>query len=168
MAAQNTNQNAASKSRGTTLLKWTAAEYEYHEKGPVWRLLAIIAIMGLILYGIIADSYAFSFVIALFAGVYFITHKPPRNVEVKVTDMGIVVDDRFYEYSNMRHFWILLRSDDVATFNVRLIKNLVKELSIFMGDQDPAELREVVSRFIPEITGKEEHFSDWLTRKLKL
>lgn len=156
------------KSHGTTLLKWRVPEFEYHEKGPVWKLLAIAAVMGMVVYGILTDSYPFAVVVVLFAGVYFLTHKPPQEIDISVTDMGVQVDHRFYEFSNIRNFWIVFQPGEVQTLNLRLTKNVIKEVTILLGDQDPAELREILSRFVPELVGKEESFSDWLTRKLRL
>lgn len=155
-------------SHGTTLLRWSVPEYEYHEKGPVWKLLAILVVMGLVTYGILADSYPFAIVVVLFAGVYFLVHNKPQEIEVSVTDMGIQVDHRFYEHSNIRNFWIIFKPGEIENLTIRLTKNVIKEVTVMVGDQDPAELREVLSRFVPELAGKDESFADWLTRKLRL
>ncbi|MBI5415004.1 hypothetical protein HZA38_05855 [Candidatus Peregrinibacteria bacterium] len=169
MKNSSSEKNAKRQVRtGSTILKWHVPEYEYRDKGPIWKFLAILLVIGLIIYGIISDSYPFSVVVALFAGVYFLTHKKPKVIEICVTDMGIQVDHRFYEFSNIRNFWILFKPGEVETLNLHLAKNVVKEVSILLGEQDPAELREVLSRFVSELAGKDESAVDWITRKLKL
>ncbi len=156
------------QSKGRKLLSWSVPEYVYHEKNTFWKFCAIVVIMGMIVYGILSDSYPFAIVIALFAGVYGLVHKPPKKIEIHITDMGVEVDHYFYPYSNIRNFWIIFKPGEVETLNLRLMKNVVKEVSVLMGDQDPAEIRETLARFVPELVGKDEGFFDWLIRKLRL
>ncbi len=168
MKKANTDVPQKPINRGTVLLRWKVPEYLYHKKGPIWKAVAIFCVIGFIIYGILTHSYPFSVVVGLFAGVYFLTHKEPKIIEIQVTDMGVAVDHRFYEYSNIRNFWIIYRPGVVENINFRVTKNVIKELSVLLGDQDPAELREILSRFVPEISGKDESFVDLLSRKLKL
>jgi|SRR6185295_12391920 len=164
------NLKAASDSvfRGTPLLKWRAPEYEHYEKGHIWKVLAILIVLAMVIYGVVTHSYPFAIVMVLFAGVYFLTHKEPREIEVVITDMGITADQRFYEFSHMRSFWLNFKPGEVQHLNLRLTKEVLKEVSLLLGAQDPAEVRTVLSRFIPELIGKEEGFIDWLIRKLRL
>ena len=163
------NKQKQKNDYGNTMISWKAREFVEHNRSNAWlSTMGLIAIF-LILFGIITDSISFSIVIVLLAGVFFLTHDhKPKVVDVKITDLGIVFDERFFAFENISSFWILFDPPHIKTLNFRTSKGLLKEISIQLEDQNPAEIRAFLSAEIPEIKNRSETFSEILIRVLKL
>jgi predicted membrane protein len=156
-------------SYGNTMIAWQAREFVEHKRGRLWvSSMSAIAIL-LILYGILTDSIAFSIVVVLLAGVFFLTHDhKPKIVDVYITDLGILFDNRFYAYEDISAFWILYDPPHVKTLNFKTSKGLLREIAIQLEDQNPAEIKAFLSAEVPEIKNRTETLSEILIRILKL
>jgi hypothetical protein len=154
---------------GTTLLSWKAPEYQYYERSRLWYMLMGIVSVSLIVYGILANSLSFSIVIVLLVGVFTLTHKEkPKIVDIVITDTGLCFDHRFYPYEDLKIFWIIFDPPHVKTLNFRTSRISTRELGIQLGDQNPAEIRALLSTQMPEWKNRTETLSEVLIRIFKL
>ena len=125
--------------------------------------------ISLIVWGIFSHSTVFSVVVLLLAGVFYLTHKKqPREIDAAITGLGIVFGDEFYPFVDVRKFWILYDPPEVKTLNLLLKKGTVREVQIELQNQDPSEVRAILTGEIEEWSDRVETLSEVLIRILKL
>ncbi len=164
-----TTENKNQISYGTPLIAWQAPEFLEHKRGPVWVFVMSVLVVGLILYGILTDSIAFSVVVVLLAVVFFLTYNhKPEIVDIVITDAGIKFGPRFYPYEDIGLFWIIYDPPHVKTLNLRITRGVVRQIAIQLGDQNPAEVRALLSQEVSEWKNRTETFSEILIRLFKL
>src|SRR4030042_375975 len=88
-------------------IQWQADEFEQHEKGTGWYVVA--GIIALVFFGIalLMKNFIFAILIILFAFTIFTyARKSPRRVNFKIDSRGISLDDKLHEYQTLESFWI--------------------------------------------------------------
>jgi len=107
--------------------------------------------------------------IIVFTAVYSLIHlEHPRNVQVKISEIGVKVGLKKYSYGKIKAFWIIYEPPFVQTLNLRVEGDFIGEITIQLAGQDPAQVREYLISKIPEMEGKSESFSDILVRLFKI
>jgi len=151
------------------LLEWKTPEFMPLERGPVWYTAASVIIISLVVYAIFTDSATMAIVFILLAGMFFMTHKKsPRIVDVKITELGVFYDRTFYHYTAINAFWVVYHPPFVRVLYLRLGGKTYRLLKIELNDQNPTEVRRLLSGELPEAEGMEENVFDMLTRILRL
>lgn len=150
------------------LLEWKAPEFISHPRSKSWFLMAGIVVLALVAYAIYTNSATMAIVFIVLAGVYILTHyQEPRTIDMKITELGIYAGDDFYSYHAIESFWIIYHPRFVRELNLKF-KHKTSKIVIQLNAQDPAEVRRVLSKEIPEKEGAHESFSDVLTRVFRL
>lgn len=152
-----------------TVISWKAPEYIQHEKGAIWYIAAGVALVLLCIYAIFTYNWTLLIALVVLAAVYYWMHGfPPKDIDVKISKVGIKVNDKEYPYQNIDSFWIIYRPPHVKTLNLKSNSRFLPDISIQLNDQDPSEVREYLVSQIREQEGREEKFIDALVRILKL
>lgn len=153
---------------GKTLLEWKAPEFINHTKGKRWFMGAGVLILTLITYAIYTQSATMVIVFVVLAGVYFMTHNmTPRIIDIKITEAGIAAGDTFYPFGQIEAFWIIYHPQYYRDLNLKL-KNQSSKITLQLNEQDPIEVRNILSEELQEIKGAQDSFSDILIRLLRL
>ncbi|MBP9838243.1 MAG: hypothetical protein KBC84_05975 [Proteobacteria bacterium] len=148
---------------------WNASEAVIHERGPTWKVIMGIIILASIIGGIYFDAWTFSLAVAALTIAYTVVHlQRPKAIDIKISDIGIKVGYRKYAYSQIRSFWLLYDPPYVATLNIRVNGQVIDDITIQLGNQSPAEVREFLMTKIPELEGQSEKLSDILLRLFKI
>jgi hypothetical protein len=151
------------------VISWEAPEYLQHEKGWKWYLGAAIVIALLVIYGMFTNNLTLAIALVLASAVYLMVHaQTPKHVQVIVSKTGIKVGQREYPYQNIKYFWIIYEPHKIKTLNLETNSKYLPDISIQLGEQNPAELRTFLLMHIREREGKEESFVDTILRTLKL
>lgn len=151
------------------ILEWTAPEYIKHQRGPVWIGIAGSLSAAMIAYAILSGSWTMAMAFLALSIAYYIEHKQePEDIETAFSEMGIKVGNQVFPFSIMKAFWIIYEPPFVKTLHIRFAKKHMADLTIQLGDQDPAKARNYLATQIPEWEGKEEATFDILTRTFKL
>ncbi len=155
---------------GSHLHEWTIPEYEQHNRGILWYVLTISVGIIFVLYGLFSDNFIFSLIIILAAIIVFLqSHQDPLQVSFKITELGLVVGNRFYDYSELDDFYIIYNPPEVKTlfFSTKSIAR--PTIRIPLLDQNPLQVRESLQNFLDEDLEKEEEpKSDLLARRWKI
>ncbi|MBI2634073.1 hypothetical protein HYW82_00180 [Candidatus Peregrinibacteria bacterium] len=151
------------------ILSWIAPEALRHERGRVWKIIMGIIMAGLITWSIYTKIWTFTVaLIAVIATYSLVSLDHPKDVEIKISNIGIKVGARKYPYSRIRAFWLIYELPHVETLNIRVRGELAGDITIQLDGQNPSEVREILMEKIPELEGQNEKFSDILFRLLKL
>lgn len=151
------------------LLEWQPPEFVRHPKGKNWYLGAGILMLGLVAYALFTGSATMAIVFIVLAGVYILTHnQQPKAIRVKITQLGVYVEDQFYPYNMIRAFWIVYNPPFVQTLNLSLVSRGGGKLTIQLDRQNPVEVRALLAKEIPEVEGQQETMSEVLIRLMRL
>ncbi|MBU0577658.1 hypothetical protein KJ742_06725 [Patescibacteria group bacterium] len=151
------------------LLEWKTPEFIPVPRTPKWYLMAGVLVVSLVAYAIFTGSATMAIVFILLGGMFFLTHrKMPRIVDVKITELGVEYDNKFYHYNTINAFWIVYHPPYVRTLYFRLGGKVFRHIKIELNHQNPIELRKFLTKEIPEIEGEEERLTDTLSRLFRL
>jgi len=152
-----------------TIISWTAPEYVIHERGIIWKItMSLIVVVSAVL-GVYYDAWTFSLAIVSFAFVYYLIHiEHPRNIEIKISNVGIQVGLRKYPFARIKGFWMIYEPPFVSTLNLRVEGGILADLTIQLNGESPAQIRSFLLSKIPEFTDKKESLSDIFLRILKI
>ena len=164
------NKNAEKQNFGEKILAWRAPEFHKPVRGAPWMFVMSALVLALIAWGIFSDSVAFSAVVVLLAGVYFLTHnRDPQIIEIAVTDLGVLFGEKFFAFSEIDKFWIFYEPPLLQSLNLKLNRGAVREIAIELSDEVlPAEIRAVLENEIFEDRERRESLSEILIRALRL
>lgn len=89
------------------IFEWDAPEHEHKERGSDWFWSAGIIVAALALVSIIFGNIIFAIliVISAFSLTLFI-NRPPENIKVSITSLGIRKGNILYPIETIASFWI--------------------------------------------------------------
>lgn len=166
---QQTNQSEE-LDLGTIQASWEFPEFTAYERGPLWYITAIIVGIALIAFGIFTQNYLFIVLIILFAIIIYLRiQRKPQILTIAIHDRGITVGERSqYKWSDINSFWIIYEPPEVKNLYIDF-KGIRPDITVQLEDQNPLEIRKLLSQFIPEdIERENETFSDGFSRMFKL
>lgn len=152
-----------------TFAEWDFPEYPKRRRTKRWWAVAAIVWGALAVASAVSGSFLF-LLILLFAAIIFLTQerREPGRVVCAITEDGVDVDGRQYEYRDLEGFFIIYEPPEVKMLYLNR-RGWRPHLGIPLEDQDPTEVREALLRFLPEDVEREhEPLLDQLTRLLGL
>ena len=153
---------------GDVLFQWTALEYEHHIRGTLWHVLMISVGLILVIYALATDNFLFAIIIILSAIILFLQSSvEPARVPFAITELGVVLGNRFYEYNEFRAFYMIYNQDTQTIF-FDTKAALRPDLRIPLGEEDPMEIRETLQEVLEEDLEKEEPLADRAARHWKI
>jgi len=156
---------------GEILHEWTVQEYEKHERNRAWYVIMSIIGIVLLAYSLLTSNFLFSLVLILFVVIIFLqAHQDPIVIPFGITDLGILLNDRFYPYGELKSFFVIYNPEEgVKTLYIDQSANLSPRLRVPLLDMDPNEIRITLMSFLEEESDKEEEpLSDMIGRKWRL
>jgi hypothetical protein len=151
------------------LLAWNTPEFIPLERSKTWYMTASVIVISIVAYAIFTGSATMAIVFILLSGMFFMTHnKKPRIVKAMITKLGVWYDNKFYHYNIINAFWIVYHPPYVRTLYLRLGGKVYHLLKIELNEQNPTEIRALLSGEIPEVEGAEERPFDMISRILRL
>jgi hypothetical protein len=150
-------------------ISWVAPEYVAHERGLMWKITMLVLVTACAGVSFYFGDWSFALAVLVFAGVYAIIHsKRPRNIEIKISNIGIKVGFKKYPYGKIKAFWLIYEPPFVQTLNIRVEGEFIGDITIQLSNTNPAAIREFLITKIPEMEGKSESLSDIFVRLFKI
>lgn len=148
------------------IFQWETEEFKKTVKTKEWFFAGAIIGVAFIIVAIIQKNFLFAIVVLL-AGflVYIYSQKEPRKVSFAISNKGIVVGKRLYEYDSLKSFWIFYEPPRIKELSLVSQKTFMPSLSLPLGDADPVKLREALIRFLPEVK-QDEDLSDIIAKRV--
>lgn len=148
-----------------TKLEWTALEFKKYKKGKKWfvlpTLIALIVIIAAILLKnllLVVASILTAFV------VYIYAKKEPKKIKFSISGNGVQIDQIVYKFEDLKSFWIFYEPGKVKEISLRSKKAFMPYIKIPLGDQNPAEIRRLLLKFLPEKKQRESIIDEWTRR----
>lgn len=158
-------EKSESKDTIPTKIEWVAPEFTQYKKGKNWFVLPGFVAFALVIIAIILKNFLFAIgiVVAAFV-VYIYTNKKPREIKFSVSGKGVQVDNKIYPLDTIKSFWIFYNPPEIKEISIRSKKTFVPYIKIPLGDQNPAEVRRFLLRFLPERKHRESVVDEWARR----
>ena len=137
---------------GEDLISWEVPEYVKHERSSLWYIIAGVIGFALLILSVFTANYLFSFIIVLVALIVIITAKEdPEKVVVSITDEGIIVGRKFYDFDEFKTFSVIYKpSQNVKNLYFEFHNFTKQRLSILLEDMNPLPIRELLLQFMQE------------------
>ncbi len=155
---------------GNTLLEWSIAEYDEHVRPTAWYVIMTAVGSVLVGYAILTDNFMFAIIIVLFAIIVFLqSHQKPIVIPFRITELGVIINNRLYQYSELKDFYIIYQPPEVKMLFIETIATMRPRLRIPLMDMNPNEVRELLLEFLEENVQKEEEpLSDKIAREWRI
>ena len=123
---------------------------------------------GFLLFSLFTKNFIFALIIILAAFTLFIwTQKEPQKVSFAITKKGILINRKnLLAFGNLKSFWIFSGPSEIKYISIESKKVFMPRIAIPLGERGPEEIRQVLSKFLPE-EEQEESLIDALGKHLK-
>jgi len=166
MAKNNLKQKT--KKEAKPLAEWTCPEFVKYRKNKSWYQILWVILVLLIIFAIFKGGFlpVVTFVLMGIV-VYVYSKKEPRKIHFKIVNKGIWFNEKFYDFTELKSFWILYEPPELKTLNFLTEKKLPGIITFQLGDQNPVKIREILLEFLPEDEKRKESLADKAARAVK-
>lgn len=149
-----------------TLLEWSAGERVLNDEERRGRNIVIVGGgCAIVLGALFIGNYLLGIFIALAVFVLYVSGGgKSKVVKCAITPQGVKIENRVYEFSDIKSFWIFYDPADIKELSLESKKTMMPQIRAPLGDTDPIKLRETLLKFIPE-KKHEESLTDIIGRK---
>ena len=160
--------NLESEDSGTPVT-WTAQEYVHLDKSPLWFILFVIIVLGLISVDVfILKSWTFSALVVVMAvAIIIYTRRPPRALTyVLSAKQGLYVGERLYNFDDFKAFG-LIRDGEHHSIMLIPTKRFAPGVSVYFPEEAGEKIVDILGSRLPMEELKLDVI-DIVVRKLRL
>ena len=135
------------------VFSWQAPEYDHYEKHPKWYWTMGTILLAIVIYALVTNSIlmAITFILIGMLG-YIYAEREPKIIEMEINPDGIKADNFFYEYNDLKSFWIFYEvEENFKILSLHSKKSFLPHIQIPIGSANPIMLRETLINYLPEI-----------------
>lgn len=148
---------------------WIAQEYIHLDKSPLWFIIFVIVVLGLISVDVFfLKSWTFSaLVIVMAVAVVIYTRRPPRTLTYGLSGkQGLYVGERLYHFDEFKAFGLI---QDGEHHSIMLIptKRFSPGVSVYFPEQVGEQIVDILGQRLPMENLKLD-IIDIVVRKLRL
>jgi len=148
---------------------WTAQEYVHMERSPIWFIIFVVVVLGLIAVDIfLLQSWTFSaLVIVMAVALIIYIRRPPRMLTYALSPaQGLYVGERLYHFDEFKSFGLI---QDGPHYSILLIprKRFAPGVSVFFPDDAGERIVDILGQRLPMENLKLD-VVDVIVRKLRL
>ena len=154
---------------GSTPVTWTAQEYVHLDKSPIWFVLFVIIVLGLISIDIfLLKSYTFSVLVIVMAiAVIIYTRRPPRILTYALSaQQGLYVGERLYHFDEFKAFG-LIKDGEHNSIMLIPTKRFSPGVSVYFPEDAGEQIVDILGQRLPMEDLKLDVI-DIVVRKLRL
>lgn len=153
---ENENKNEKKSEHGKVFLKWQFHEMQNYKRGLLWYFVSGAVLMLLVWYAISAKNFLFGLILVLFAVLFFVLNKNAKVLDVEISEDGIAVGKKLYEYQDIENFWLFYDPPHVKSLYFHTKHSFLPEIVVSLEDANPVEVRRILSQYLREDTEKKE------------
>lgn len=142
---------------GNIQFEWDVLEYDEHERPRSWYFVMLTLGIILVFFGLFSNNFLFSLIILLFGIILYLqAHQKPMEVPVGLSDVGVIVGSRIYNYTEFSSFFVLLEPGKIKSIFFVPKGALKPRIELDLGDLDIMSVRAYVKQFLEEDLESEE------------
>lgn len=146
------------------VFSWIAPEYEKHQKGAAWFIVAGVLMAGFLAYSIMTGAWTLTVLLALFAVVYLLGHrKKPLKLRIEISPQGVKFGQKSFTYKQLINFWISKLEGKIV---VHTKSRLIPQMTILLEGEDSDEITKYLLKHIPEVDEPEPTITENIYRLL--
>ncbi len=152
------------------LISWSFPEYTIPDRKKSWYVWAAIIFIALLLYAVLTANFLFGLIIIMITIIMFIYHQRESSlIQFAVTPRGIGLGARFYEFNELKKFWLVYDPPAVKNLYLDFKSSIKPTLVVPLQNQNPVRVRKILKEYLEEDLNKEgEGALEALERVLKL
>ena len=131
-------------------ISWEASEYVHHDKDFTWTLLLIAAaaFFASLTYFVLQDWFSVVVIVLMAVAVGIYGHRKPRNMTYQITEDGVKIGSRSYQFDNFKSFSVL-NEGAVKSIQLEPLKRFIPPMSMFFPPEDEQKIVDMLSNFLP-------------------
>lgn len=150
-----------------THLEWQAPSHENYQRSSQWYLVAGVATLTIIVYGVLTGAWSMSLAVSLAGGLFFLVrNEKHQNKTIAIRSDGIVWEGAFIPWGECTGFWIVQAPTYYELHVSR--RGLRPDVVVQTGSQDPYAVRDLLSQYLPQKENQGEKIFDTISRFCKL
>ncbi|PJC01958.1 MAG: hypothetical protein CO073_02010 [Candidatus Komeilibacteria bacterium CG_4_9_14_0_8_um_filter_36_9] len=156
--------------QGQTIFAWTVPEYTDYTRSKTWYIVAGIVAVLLLVYSVMTGNLLFGIIILIAAiTIYYLDNNKPVEVDIIITDKGLIVDDKYHLFLEISNFYIIHEPPEVDNLFIEFNNILRPRISIALSGQNHGEIKEFLKKHLRENMEKQgEPITEALGRFFKL
>jgi len=157
--------------QGRKIMGWTVPEYDQPDREQGWYALAVILGLIFLVHSFLNGNFLFAVIIIIGAFIIIMRDgREPMPVNFSLTDEGVIIGKRFYDYDEIKNFAIVYKPHQGVKNLYFEFKSAFKQrLSIPLNNQNPLPIRENLLRYLPEdLERTDQPLSEALAKLFKL
>ena len=148
------------------VFSWQSPEFIRYERDHRWPIAIVgVALILATIFGFQGQWSGVALVVAAALIFIFLAGSKPKNIKCAVYPEGIVVDDKVYEYSQFKSFWVVL--GDITKIRLQFTGRFAGQVSMPMKDEDPEQIRLFLGKHLQENEEQREDTTDIINRILR-
>jgi len=150
------NQSIA-ENNGKKLFSWNFKEYEAQARSKLWYTIFFSALGLMMVYAVVTINFLFGIILVMSGIILMIRDRNvPNDVNFAITETGIEIDGKFFEFSQIATFYILYKPPELKNLYLDFKSLITPRLIIPLNDQNPLAIRKLLKIYITEDLEKEE------------
>ncbi|MCD5385123.1 hypothetical protein LRZ95_00460 [Candidatus Gracilibacteria bacterium] len=138
-------------------------------RGKMWYIIAISIVIGSSIWGFFTKQYGLSFIVLLVAGLYyFIENNSQDLVKIEITNNGINIDGKFYDYSSIDSFGFIYKNENPIGLRLNLNKKGLRFLDLKITRNNLNYIKNILSKNLEETDKIDLTLSEKFINLLKL
>ncbi len=139
------------------------------DRGTLWYMIALSVAIWLIIWGFFTRQYWMSIVVMLIVWFFFyVENNSEDTVSVDITDLGIRVQDMFYDYSRIWSFSLIYSWDQAFYLRLHLKKRGIGTVNLHIDNTIASDIRQILPNYTEEQAQQEVSFIEKILHMLKL
>ncbi|TSC96169.1 MAG: Uncharacterized protein Athens101410_99 [Parcubacteria group bacterium Athens1014_10] len=154
--------------RGKILNQWNFSQIPQYKRTKSWYLWLGIISAGLFIYALSSLNLLFAFFIILADIILvFANNNKLSNIKISIAEDGLEVGKNFYPFNDFEKFWLVYEPPETKKLYFEFKNKFRPFLIILLENQNPAKIRQTLSKYLTEDLEKEneslgEQMEKWL------
>jgi hypothetical protein len=155
---------------GQIHLEWEFPEFEKEHKSLRWYIAMAVIIAALMIYAVYASNYMFLLILIL--AVFIVVYQffqIPRQIKVRISAQGIIIDRRVFPFRDIKNFWLIYKPPTAKYLYLEFKVGFDRHYPVPLMDINPLLVRDHLLQYLQEDIDKEnEEFNEILSKALKI
>ena len=138
-------------------------------RSTMWYTIALSIVLWLSIWWFFTKQYWLSFIILLIAWLYyFVQNNSEDQIKVKITNLWVTIDWKFYDFESIESFWIVYKWETPSLLRLNLNKKWIRNIDVQITSSIVSNVKGVLNNYIEETPKIDLTFSEKMIQLLKL